>query len=211
MKKTGLGLVFAFLLVGVYLALKPSAPVYDGVIVGLPWQIKVLADGRSEVFGLILEGSTLQQADTRLGNDRELAVLVGKDQQPRLEMYYQKFKAGPVSGYLILSFAAEAEDLRRLIGQRTVSEYTSSGSRKYKLGADDRAGLESLLLQQMLFIPSINLDASMIEGRFGVPESKESTAPHLVRYFYPQQGLEIALHEESKEVLRYVAPRSWSK
>ena len=54
---------------------------------GLPWQIEILPDGSTSVFGLHIASSRLSDAYDILGNDMELAIVAASDEVGSLEMY----------------------------------------------------------------------------------------------------------------------------
>ena len=88
-----------FLLITLVLAIYPfiGKDENTGGVTGLPWQIQVLPDGSTEVFGVIPGQTTLGEAAAHLGADMELAVMVAKGEQGSLEMYYGQYRAGLLS------------------------------------------------------------------------------------------------------------------
>ena len=85
-----------FLLITLVLAIYPFIGKDDesGVVTGLPWQIDVLPDGSSRVFGVILGRTSLGEAVAHLGADMELAVMAAAGEAGSLEMYYGRFDVG---------------------------------------------------------------------------------------------------------------------
>ena len=71
-------------------------------LTGLPWQIDVLEDGSTRVFGLQIGVSTLSDAIDVLGGDMDLAIIAATDEVGSLEMYYGHYRAGLLSGKLVL-------------------------------------------------------------------------------------------------------------
>ena len=61
-------------------------------------------------------------------------------------------------------------------------------------------------------MPSINLTDDLVEKRFGHPEKKIHEQKNgTVHWLYPQIGVDVALHEDEKEVIQYVLPADFSK
>ena len=89
----------AFLLIIIVLAVYPflgdKGPAQK--VTGLPWQIDVLEDGATRVFGIVLGRSSLAEAHDALGRDTELAVMQDKDGSQSLEMYVAHYRAGLLS------------------------------------------------------------------------------------------------------------------
>lgn len=80
-------LVFLTIIVAAFLYLKPAGDYSSQNIRGLPWQIELLPDGTSRVFGVTLAQSTLGEARELLGDDMELAVIVVAPDDSGLEMF----------------------------------------------------------------------------------------------------------------------------
>ena len=53
-------------------------------VTGLPWQVDILPDGTSRVFGITLGRSTLDEAIQALGNDMQLAIIAAPEGVERL-------------------------------------------------------------------------------------------------------------------------------
>lgn len=206
MKQVLMLILVAASIVASYVVFMPTTDTPNKVVQGLPWQIDQLASGHTQVFGLTLGQTVLHQVEPILGDDYELAILVGPDQQPRLEMYYGHFRAGPVSGRLILNFVTEHAQLEKFMQQNSKADFTSSGSRKYLIDQTAQEQLAAQELQQILFIPVVQLEQEMIQSRFGTPAQVDQPEPEVTRMLYPKLGLEVALHHASKDVLRYTSP-----
>lgn len=179
-------------------------------LTGLPWQIEILADGQSLVFGLSPGRSTLQEAMTALGKDYELAI-VENAASISLELYYSHYRAGLMTAKLVLVAQTEASDLAQWQERAAKVEYMASGSaKKYYLAETDRAAALSSVLRAIAFIPAVNLDDEMVRQRFGEPADLVEAEAGLKYYLYPDLGLVITLSPDSKEVLQYVAPTDFN-
>jgi len=84
-------------------------------LTGLPWQIEIQADGSTQVFGLHIGKSRLSDAIEILGGDMDLAIIAATDadESGNLEMYYGHYKAGLLSGKLVLQTHASEQDIKR--------------------------------------------------------------------------------------------------
>ena len=201
-----------FLLIIIVLAIYPflgkdEKPVG---VVGLPWQITVLPDGSTKVFGLVPGETTLGQAFARLGDDMELAVMAAAGEEGSLEMYYSQYRSGVLSAKLVLGAIIDADSLRALRENAASTEVLQSGARKYILSAEDHENAFDAVIQTIAYIPATDLDHDTIISRFGEPA--EIIRDHqAVHYLYPQKGLDVALSEHGKEVLQYVAPSDYNR
>ena len=178
-------------------------------VTGLPWQIDVLEDGSTRVFGLHVGVSRLADASATLGDDMELAIIASTDVEEvgSLEMYYGHYRAGLLSGKLILHTSTNEEMLTQWRDNAEKSDYMSSGyAKKYTPSASDIPRVMQETVSGITFIPAVNLDEETVLARFGEP-SERIEQPGTTHYLYPEKGLDIAVHEKSKEVMQYVSPK----
>lgn len=178
---------------------------------GLPWQIEVLPDGGSKVFGLTIGSSTLSDARARLGNDMEVGVVAAPGERGALEAYYASAAMGFVTGKLILT-ADLSDDVVAAMRERAVkTEYMESATRRSTLHPDDRALADRTPIRAISFIPSVDLDEAMVLQRFGVPGERIRSSEQAEHLLYPEKGLDVILDSKGKEVLQYVAPRHFAR
>ena len=204
-----------FALLAVVLALYPFIDQSEDpeALTGLPWQIEVLHDGSTEVFGLRIGSTRLSGAIEILGSDMDLAIIAATDAEEsgNLEMYYGHYKAGLLSGKLILQTHASEQDIKRWSDNSPRFEYMATGlAKKHILFDDDLPQVLDEIIISLTFIPAVNLDEEVILARFGEPRQRIQL-PGVIHYLYPKKGLDIALHENSKEVLQYVAPAAFKQ
>jgi len=204
-----------FALLAILLAAYPflDQPEKTETLTGLPWQIEIQADGSTQVFGLHIGKSRLSDALEILGGDMDLAIIAATDvdETGNLEMYYGYYKAGLLSGKLVLQTHASEQDIKRWSDNSPKFEYMASGlAKKHLLLDDDLPQVLDETIIGLTFIPAVNLDEEVILARFGEPENRIEL-PGVIHYLYPQKGLGIALHADSKEVLQYVRPMAFEQ
>jgi len=181
------------------------------VLTGLPWQIEIQPDGSTQVFGINIGISQLYDVIAILGNDMELAIIASKDEDGKLEMYYGHYQAGLLSGKLVLQTSADELNIRRWRDNAVKSEYMATGkAKKYILMPDDLTQALNETITGITFIPAVHLDEEVILARFGKPEQRIQMTG-VTHYLYPRKGLDIARHENSKEVMQYVAPQAFEQ
>lgn len=202
-----------FALIAVVLAVYPFLDNTENTqkVSGLPWQIELLPDGSTQVFGLFIGSSRLSDALAVLGNDVDLAIIAASGEPGNLEMYYGYYKAGLLSGKLVLQTQASEQDIQKWRDSSPKSEYMASGmAKKYFLSEHDETQVLQETITGITFIPAVNLDEEVILARFGEPQQRlQMTA--VTHYLYPQKGLHIALSKSNKEVLQYVSPAQFSR
>ena len=202
-----------FTLLAVMLAVYPFLDQTENnkTLTGLPWQIEILHDGSTKVFGLQIGKSRLSDALETLGGDMDLAIITATDAEEsgNLEMYYGHYKAGLLSGKLILQTHASDQDIKRWSDNSPKFEYMATGlAKKHILLDDDLPQVLEEIIISLTFIPAVNLDEEVILTRFGEPE-KRVKLPGAIHFLYPEKGLDITLHTDSKEVLQYVKPEDF--
>lgn len=178
-------------------------------LTGLPWQIEVLPDGTTQVFGLQIGKSRLLDAMGILGEDMDVAIVAANEEVGNLEMYYGHYRAGLLSGKLLLQTSSDEENIKNWREHAKKAEHMASGqAKKYKLSADDLTLALKEVITGVTFIPAVNLDDEIIRARFGEPEMRVEI-DGAIHYQYPAKGLDIAVFEKAKEVIQYVAPRDF--
>ena len=205
-------LIFLTIILIAFLSLKPNRDSSPDNMQGLPWQIEVLPEGRSKVFGITLGGSTLGDAREQLGDDMELAIIVTSDQDSGgLEMFYSRYRAGVFSGKLVLAANLAPAALVQLKERAIRSKYMESGARKYTLDPEDLPTALQAPLATITFIPAVNIDEPSAIKRFGAAAETIRSEDHITHLLYPRKGLDIIINANGREVLQYVAPRDFDR
>lgn len=205
-------LLFFVIILG--LVVYPFACLHDNDsrrVSGLPWQIEILPGGLTRVFGIVPGRSSLKEAAASLGDDYELAV-VENSNDTSLEMFYGHYRAGLMTAKMVL-VGDVSEAVSNAWKQRaTKTSYMESGTaRKYSLAEADRAQAMRAIVRAITLIPSVNLDDDSIRRRFGEPSDTVQRTAGVTHYLYADRGLAIALSDEKKDVLQYVAPDQFSR
>lgn len=180
-------------------------------ITGLPWQIEILPDGHSKVFGLTLDASTLDDARQRFGPDMEVAVIAAPGEAGSLEAYYHQVTAGVLTGKMILTAALDKESVEGMRQRAVKNQHMESSTRKFSLAPDDLAQAYSTRIESMTFIPSASFGADIALRHFGQPEERIHTSAQVENLLYPAKGLALMIDSEGKEVLQYVAPKQFAR
>ena len=194
-----------------FVLLKPNQSTAPTNSVALPWQIDIHADGTSSVFGITPEKTTVSELLQLLGEDHELAIISDSEDKNGLEIYYSHFNIGPLQAKLIANVAADSEQLETMQAAASSSSYTGSGSRKFLLNETDLAKIQNWVIDSLSYLPSARLDEAIILDRFGEPAQRIADGEGVEHFLYPHKGLDVVLNKEGKELLQYVAPRSFDK
>lgn len=202
-----------FALLAVVLAVYPFLDESENsaTVTGLPWQIEIMPDGSTQVFGLHIGVSRLSDAYAMLGSDMELAIVAASDELGNLEMYYGHYQAGLLSGKLVLQTSASTQNLKLWRENAASSKYMASGlAKKFTLSDDDVSQVLDEVINGLTFIPAVNLDEEVILARFGEPDERIELDA-VTHFLYSLKGLDVALHKDSKEVIQYVSPADFGQ
>lgn len=178
---------------------------------GLPWQIELLADGSSRVFGLVPGASTLDDARARFGPDAQVALIIAKGETGSVEAYYETLKAGFVTGKMILTLDTSLAQREEMLKRAIKAEFMESTTRRIELNDVDLQAMAKTRIIAIAFIPSANLSEDIIAQRFGTPAERVRTSEQTEHFLYPDKGLDLQLDAKGKELLQYVAPREFSR
>ena len=202
-----------FLIITLVLAIYPFLGRQEQAVgvVGLPWQIELLPDGSTRVFGLEPGRTTLGQAVSRLGDDMELAVMAAEGERGSLEVYYGHYRAGLLTAKLVLAAETDAATLKSMRDNASDAELLKSGTRKYIVSQEDRDSAFAAVIRSIAFIPSTKLDEGMIINRFGEPAEVITVDDQTRHYLYPEKGLDIILGDDGRDVLQYVDPAAFTR
>ena len=173
----------------------------------LPWDIRLDQQGGSEVFGLSLEQSTLNDAKQIFQNEGKVSLFITREGKPSLEAYFERIFLSGLRADFVLVLEAEDHQLQELYDRGSRISRTTEITRKVELTADDELLVGNFPIKLINYIPAADLDNELILERFGEPgeriEERESGVTH---WIYPETGLSIGVSPEGKEILQYILP-----
>lgn len=204
------GIVVALLAAPLLFITEDGKPV-EQAAEGLPWQIDLIGEGYTRVFGLTPGVSTLDEAFARLGNDAEVALIVAPGESGSVEAFYQSVTAGFVTGKMILTLDTTLAEREQMLKRAVKAEYMESTTRRITLADSDMQALKQTRIAAITFIPSAHLDEAVVLQRFGLPAERIRSSEHTEHFLYPDKGLDLRLDAKGKELLQYVAPRDFAR
>ncbi|MEW6446011.1 MAG: hypothetical protein ACOZAQ_03830 [Pseudomonadota bacterium] len=178
----------------------------------LPWQIEILPDGHSRVFGIVPGQTSLLEAKRALDKKAEVKLFKSADGSLSLELFYGRVKLGFLDAYLITEVDASQEQLKPLLERGSNPEAQPSGAWKYDLSFPDIPTIQDLPVRSLTYIPAaVQFDAPMLEKHFGAPAERRTIDQGREYWLYPEKGLVIMLADGEKELLQYVAPSEFAR
>lgn len=176
----------------------------------LPWQIQLDGQGGSSVFGLKPGTSTLGEVRRKLGGEIEVAIIAEPNEIGLLEGYYAQVPLGFVLAKLVVTVDASSEMITAMRERALKAKHMESTTRRITLHPDDLAAADNLPVKAISVIPTVNLDEATVVQRFGPPGERLAVSEKRVHLLYPDKGLDVVVDGDGKELLQYVAPRSFA-
>lgn len=178
-------------------------------VTDLPWQVEVLPDGTSRVFGIDLGRSTLKEVSQAFEAIPEIALFQEADDSLRLEAYFGRLRLGVLEARVVAHVVFDEQTLNQMAARAPSSDPMPSGARKLGLTEDDIAAVYTRPVDALTYIPTAQYDATIVEQRFGQPAAIRPINETQSYWLYPGIGLALLLGEEEREVLEYVPPRDF--
>ncbi|MEE9492294.1 MAG: hypothetical protein V3W04_02795 [Gammaproteobacteria bacterium] len=210
MKKPLLLLVFIAVSVGMFQMYLASREPQEREVTGLPWQVEILQDGHTRIFGVIPGQDTLGDAIRQLGKEYKTGIMVTAEESVALEVFYSRYTAGILSGKLVLGSSLDKATLLEMINRSPKTDYLGSGSRKYQISQKDLETVMASRMTSITFIPLTGLDKGIVMSRFGQAEEMIEDEWLNTHYLYPSMGLDVTIMNQGKDLLQYVAPESFA-
>lgn len=185
---------------------QPQPPVNERY----PWQITLLANGNSSIFGVELGQTRVAEATGRLGHRFKTALFEDPAGGMTLEVYYAEFTRSGLSGRLVLTVKADAGLLQKYKTTAISKERLVSGVLQYRLSEAAGHGLAQLTVTAMTYLPYARLSAESALARFGEPAQKIRSHAKAEHWLYPDKGLDMILSEEGRDILQYVPPAKFA-
>lgn len=178
----------------------------------LPWQIEILPDGHSKVFGIELGKSTTLEAKRALDHKADFSLFKSADGSLSLEAYYGTLTLGVLEAKLIAEVDATPEQLKMLAEHAENLRAQPSGAWKADLRDQDYLTIQNWPVRSLTYIPmAVQFDAELLEKRFGQPAERKPIDAGREYWLYPDKGLVIMLADKEKEILQYVAPSDFAR
>lgn len=177
---------------------------------GLPWQVAVDQQGQHRVFDITLGHSTLAEVRARHGDHLQLGLLAEPGETGALEAYYTSFKAGFLTGRLILSLDAAAGEISAMRERAVERQRLNSGAQRYTLAPVDVEQADQRTVRALTFLPTVPLDENLVRARFGPPGQRRVADNGQIHLLYPERGLDLVLDPAGPAVLQYVAPEDFT-
>lgn len=165
----------------------------------LPWDVDVLDNGATRVFGITLNKTRIQDANQILSSFPETRLIAEIPEAPQLVAYYDDINIGGFTAEIELEYKLPRERLQQL-GQRAIPV-----AEKNYFRLEEATELELLgsTVSNLTYKPVIDYEIDMILQRFGPPERENKITEFLYTLEYPDLGLVIYINEEGQDSFVY--------
>ena len=193
-----------------HLSTQPAADIKNAAPANaapMPWDITRFEDGSTEVFGMRLGHSTLQNAMDILGQPDSIALFAEDQNAQSIEIYFKHAALGPLKASLVLTLEAEQRQMQDMMTRAASQKATRTGARRYLLSLADQQAVFNHKIKALTYIPAYpGLDAEYFDERLGLPFAILKESETAVSRYYPDQGLTLLIDDDGKEVFQYQHP-----
>lgn len=171
---------------------RPTLPGY------LPWEVKVLDNGSTRIFGITLGKTRIQDANQILASFPDNQLITQPADEAGLYAVYDQLNLGGFLARLELQYDLDDEQLARLL---PANDDSAGGYR----GMSEREKMELLnaTVKRIRYIPQVNYTADLLLQHFGQPNQQQTVGPQQQRWRYRVLGLDILVNADGPEVFTY--------
>jgi len=165
-------------------------------------------NGKLHTMGLILNESTVRDAELILRSRSDAAIFMypedkqGDEQRFRLELEAY-FPSIADHSKIMLVLNIDTEALEKIRQRGTRPRIYPNGVVRVNLANEDTLSIKQLSFKELRLVPSLQLEASMLESRFGKAQSVQRNDDGSVHYLYPDIGLDALIKPDDKDVLSF--------
>ncbi len=194
-------LLITFVIYSVFYLITRDVEIPDNQ--AMPWQSYVNDQGKTVVFDLTMDESTLAESMRLFGTEVEASLFEDKDQKKTLEIFFSNTKVGGISAKVILNLELNDQQFNYLSDNIKETEVMPSGNKKTIFNQAGESSMFGLTISALTFIPSADLSADTLLGLFKKPARVELVEPGVEYWYYPSKGLRIIVDAERKEILEF--------
>lgn len=171
----------------------------------MPWEITIMPDGKSRVFGLHLGTTSYRHTQEVFHEFGEIAAFAEKGKPSTVEAFFESVHLGGLTGKLVLNLDVPEQQITEMVSHANEARLQESGAHRYELSNNDKERVINALISAITFIPSVKLDADIVRYRFGEPASitQDEINPNTTVWHYPLTGLTISMNKDEKTILQY--------
>jgi hypothetical protein len=194
-------LLITFVIYSVFYLITRDVEIPDNQ--AMPWQSYVNDQGKTVVFDLTMDESSLAESMRLFGTEVEASLFEDKDQKQTLEIFFSNTKIGGISARVILNLALNNQQFDGLSNNIKETEVMPTGNKKTIFNQAGESSMFGLTISALTFIPSADLSADTLLGLFKKPARVDLVEPGVEYWYYPSKGLRIIVDAKRKEILEF--------
>lgn len=165
---------------------------------------------RLHVLGLILPENTLREAEIKLKSRADTALYLYPGKQGgrgtvTLEAFFPSIAD---HSKVILGLKADQQLLEDMQKRALLPRLYPNGVARMNLGTEDVLAVLNLPITSVTLIPSLDIDAKMLESRFGKAEEITKEEKEVTRYWFPKVYLTAFIDPDGKDRLNFSLPEA---
>jgi len=177
----------------------------------LPWDITIDDNGNAKIFNLTLNQNTLSDAQKEFSKVAKVSMFASPQGDYTIEAYFERLYISGIRADLILTLDINQETAAQMFERGRRMSQLGSGEKKITLDQADHSSVIKAAISHITYLPAANLDAELIQNRFGEPDKRHTESSGIVHWLYPDKGLDVALNPEGKEMLQYTSPAHFDR
>tara|TARA_R110002050_G_scaffold57423_5_gene129325 strand:- start:247134 stop:247748 length:615 start_codon:yes stop_codon:yes gene_type:complete len=171
----------------------------------MPWEITIMPDGKSKVFGIHLGTTTYNHTYELFHEFGKIAAFSEEGKTSTVEAFFDSIHLAGITGKLVLNLDVPEQQISEMMSRAYEARLQDSGAHRYELRNSDNASLVNAPIIAITYVPSVKLNADIARFRFGEPESvsEDPVDAKVAIWHYPSTGLTIRMSPDEKTVLQY--------
>jgi hypothetical protein len=171
----------------------------------MPWQITIMPDGKSQVFGIHIGTTTYSHTKELFHEFGKIAAFSEEGKVSTVEAFFDSIHLAGITGKLVLNLDIAEQQITEMMSRAYEARLQDSGAHRYELRNSDKESIVNAPIIAITYVPSVKLNAEVARFRFGEPGSisQDTVDPDASIWHYPLIDLTIRMNEHDKTILQY--------
>ena len=162
--------------------------------------------GKLHVMGIVLEQSTLRDAEIAFRSRADSAVFLYPEETKeaqftgKLEAYFPSIADHT---RILLTMMISDVDLEAMRQRSSKPRIYPNGVIRMNLSSEDILGIQRMIIQELTLIPNLQLDEATLFAQFGEPQTTTNINSSETIYTFPNIGLTAKINNEGKDKLEF--------
>jgi hypothetical protein len=171
-----------------------------------PWDIAISTDGKSHVFGVTIDDSSLKEAQQNWNEYPKVTLFITEGSPSKVEAYFQQVLLGGIKASIVAGINLSDKTLSSLINNGVRISTQGDGARKVTLDEGGIETVENSSISSITYLPKSKVSPEIIRKRFGEPSEIISIEEDLEHWIYSAIGLDVVVSSAGNNVFQYISP-----